>query len=211
MDQSEVRERNIRKVIKTAQDLFVEYGVNKTPISRIAQECGLSEMSIYRYFQNRDNLVFAVWRDSLNTFYNTLMPLYNERSKNLTTGYERFFCCIDCEIEIYTQYPRWIIYTREMFSAVDTQPHRREPGETGGEVDAYWEFYGREIPLPLQTALEQGLQDGSIRPDINIYEVYQLIFNVYTGHNIYEHFTGSHDPTDIFRLTVKILKEYIKA
>ncbi len=212
MNQGEIKERNMTKVIKTAQNLFLINGVNKTSISRIAKECDLSEMSIYRYFGNKDTLNYFVWKDSLNTFYNELMPAYQKRCETLTTGYEKFLACMEEHLKIYDTNPEWLSYTREMFSSVDTQPHRQTQEEFEfGKVDAFWEFYGKEIPLPIQHALEEGVADGSIRNDINIWEVYQLIFNVYTGQNIYRYFTGTGEDTDIFRFTINLLADFIKA
>lgn len=43
MNQSEERQQNIQRVIKTAQDLFVKNGVVNTSVNRIAQESGLSD------------------------------------------------------------------------------------------------------------------------------------------------------------------------
>ncbi len=212
MDQSNIKEQNIRNVIKVAQRLFLEEGAGKTSINRIAREAGLSATSIYRYFENKDNLIFAVWKDSLIIFYDELLPYYEEKSKDLQTGYERFLCCLQCHIDIYNKFPNWLTYTREMFSTVDTRPHRKEDYTSeAGKVDAYWEFYNKEIPIPILKALKDGVEDGSIRSDINIYEVYQIIFNVYTGQNIYQYFTGSSQPTDIYILTVKMLAQYLKA
>lgn len=212
MDQSNIREKNRHTVIKAAQRLFLEEGTNRTSINRIAGEAGLSATSVYRYFENKDNLIFAVWKDSLITFYNELMPYYEEKAAGLKTGYERFLCCLQCHIDIYNRFPSWLTYTREMFSTVETQPHRRDEYDSeAGKVDAYWEFYNKEIPLPILKALQDGVKDGSIRGDVNVYEVYQLVFNVYTGQNIYQYFTGSSQPTDIYALTVKMLAQYLKA
>lgn len=213
MDQSHIREKNMIRVIKTAQELFLQNGVQNTSINRIAKAAGLSATSLYRYFDNKDNIVFWTWKDSLLTFYDTLMPLYNARCHNAKNGYEKFLICLDCHVEIYQKEPTWLEYTREMFTSVSTQPHRKEHNEARKEstkVDAFWEFYGREIPLPILKALQEGVEDGSIRQDVNIYELYQLVFNVYTGCNIYQYFSSDTDPLSIFTLTKSMLKDYIK-
>ncbi|MFR6424705.1 MAG: helix-turn-helix domain-containing protein [Oscillospiraceae bacterium] len=44
-------------------------GIAATPISRIAEAAGLTPTSLYRYFRNKDALVFAAWRDALATFF----------------------------------------------------------------------------------------------------------------------------------------------
>ena len=68
MKRSEEREYNIRRVIHTAQMLFIADGISATPISRIAEAAGLTPTSLYRYFRNKDALVFAAWRDALATW-----------------------------------------------------------------------------------------------------------------------------------------------
>ena len=52
MKRSEEREQNIRRVIHTAQTLFIADGIAATPISRIAEAAGLTPTSLYRYFRN---------------------------------------------------------------------------------------------------------------------------------------------------------------
>lgn len=42
MKRSEEREQNIRRVIHTAQTLFIADGIAATPISRIAEAAGLT-------------------------------------------------------------------------------------------------------------------------------------------------------------------------
>lgn len=49
MKRSEEREYNIRRVIHTAQMLFIADGISATPISRIAEAAGLTPTSLYRY------------------------------------------------------------------------------------------------------------------------------------------------------------------
>ena len=57
------------RVVKIAQDLFIDEGVAATSVNRIAKEAGLTPMSVYRYFGTKDGLVIAAWRDALAQFY----------------------------------------------------------------------------------------------------------------------------------------------
>ena len=90
MKRSEEREQNIRRVIHTAQTLFIADGIAATPISRIAEAAGLTPTLLYRYFRNKDALVFAAWRDALATFFTDFMEQYKRESAACTTGYEKF-------------------------------------------------------------------------------------------------------------------------
>ena len=131
MKRSEEREQNIRRVIHTAQTLFIADGIAATPISRIAEAAGLTPTSLYRYFRSDVNNVF-------------------------------------------------------------------------------WKYYDKEIPVPALKALREGVADGSIRPDVNIYAVYQCLLNAYTGTTIYENLSFGVSPVDVVQFTGELLVSYIK-
>ena len=188
MKRSEEREQNIRRVIHTAQTLFIADGIAATPISRIAEAAGLTPTSLYRYFRNKDALVFAAWRDALATFFTDFMEQYKRESAACTTGYEKFVVCMHIYFRIYDDQPERYDYTREMF----------------------WKYYDKEIPVPALKALREGVADGSIRPDVNIYAVYQCLLNAYTGTTIYENVSFGVSPVDVVQFTGELLVSYIK-
>ena len=205
MKQSEEREYNISRVIKVAQNLFISDGIYATSINRIAQEADLSPMSIYRYFKNKDTLVYTVWQDALATFFQQYMDRYEAASQSCWTGYEKYVVAMNIYFEIYKEFPRWYSYTQEMFSYAPSE----EAG--GSEIrTVFWQYYDREIPVPALKALKEGVEDGSIRPDINIYTVYQCILNAYTGTSIYENVSFGVSPVDIIKFTGDLIAKYIK-
>lgn len=204
MKRSEEREQNIRRVIHTAQTLFIADGIAATPISRIAEAAGLTPTSLYRYFRNKDALVFAAWRDALATFFTDFMEQYKRESAACTTGYEKFVVCMHIYFRIYDDQPEWYDYTREMFSAYSEK-------NTGSDVNnVFWKYYDKEIPVPALKALREGVADGSIRPDVNIYAVYQCLLNAYTGTTIYENLSFGVSPVDVVQFTGELLVSYIK-
>lgn len=207
MNQSEIREQNIQRVLETAQNLFLENGVADTSINSIAEHCGLSPMSIYRYFKTKDFLAARVWQMSMIMFYEQYyMPAYRQEASKLTNGYEKFLACTRVYIQYYTEHPEWFAYTREMFqiasrvNEIDEKEHK----------DENWKGFFQEIPIPLLKALSEGKEDGSVRSDVNIYEVYQVFTNVYTGTTIYDSFTEGVTTLDIMRYTAQLLAENIR-
>ena len=192
MKRSEEREQNIRRVIHTAQTLFIADGIAATPISRIAEAAGLTPTSLYRYFRNKA------------TFFTDLMEQYKRESAACTTGYEKFVVCMHIYFRIYDDQPEWYDYTREMFSAYSEK-------NTGSDVNnVFWKYYDKEIPVPALKALREGAADGSIRPDVNIYAVYQCLLNAYTGTTIYENVSFGVSPVDVVQFTGELLVSYIK-
>ena len=205
MSQSEEREKNISRVIETALELFLSDGIAETSINRIAKACGLAPMSIYRYFGSRDALVVQVWSFALKRFYEQYMEQYKALSLSGCSGYEKFAASMNVYFNTYSEFPQWYSYTREMFS------YRFAEQSEGGEMyNVFWKYYDKEIPIPALKALKQGIADGSIRKDVNIYAVYQVLLNAYTGTAIYENLSFGVAPVDIVRFTGDLIANYIK-
>lgn len=201
MAQSEERQKNIQKVIETAQGLFLKDGVQNVSVNRVAKESGLSAMSLYRYFGTRENLVLSVWKTSLDEFYTRFMRTYRPRKDRCHNGFEQFHQCMRTYVEAYSNHPEWYEYTREMFT-----------GFAGRQVNdkEFWDKFYSWIPNPALEAMREGQNDGSVRKDINIYEAYQLIHNAYTGTNITMHFTEEVRPMDMIQFTTELLENYIR-
>lgn len=204
MKRSEERAYNIRKVIKTAQSLFISDGIAATPITRIAEAADLTPTSLYRYFQNKDALVFAAWQDALVTFYGAFLDRYVRITPKPQNGYEKFVACMDIYFSFYHEMPEWYDYTREMFSSYS------EKNQDNEVKNVFWKYYDKEIPIPVLKALREGVADGSIRSDVNIYAVYQCLLNAYTGTTIYENVSFGVSPVEIVRFTGELIANYIK-
>ncbi len=206
MSKQQIRDENRQRVIETAQALFIDEGVAVTSINRIAKEAGLTPMSVYRYFGTKDGLVIAAWRDALAKFYERFMQRYRLRTRGLRTGFEKYVACMDEYTETYTEMPKWYAYTREMLSYA-----MEENTETELNIsDVFWQFADKEIPIPALIALREGVDDGSIRADINIHMIYQILINAYTGTNIYDGTEFATDPVETLRTSSEIIANYIK-
>ena len=59
MPHEELREKNIRLVIENALDSFLENGIEKTKVADVARRSGLTERSVFRYFETKADLVLA--------------------------------------------------------------------------------------------------------------------------------------------------------
>ncbi len=49
------------EIIETAVDLFTEQGFDATTMKQIARKVGIGDATIYKYFSNKDKLVFAYY------------------------------------------------------------------------------------------------------------------------------------------------------
>lgn len=187
--------------------MFLKNGIANTSVNAIAKEAGLTPMSLYRYFGTKDELINRTWQDALVEFYDIFMKRYGEKSEELSTGFEKYITCMEVYFELYLEFPEWYRYTREMFSSASD----RSISEINDMNKVFWDYCEKEIPIPALRALQEGQADGSIRPDINILEVYQVMLNAYTAPSIYQDGAEGIRPVDIVNFTSRLIEKYIKS
>ena len=56
-------------ILREATRLFAEKGYDATPIAEIARAAGVSEGAIFRHFQNKEDLLFHLFRDIREDFF----------------------------------------------------------------------------------------------------------------------------------------------
>src|SRR5690625_6343800 len=56
------REQKKNDIIKAALSLFQKYGVQKVTIDEIAKKAHVSQVTIYNYFESKDNLIYHVFK-----------------------------------------------------------------------------------------------------------------------------------------------------
>ena len=88
MPHEERREKNIRLVTEKALDSFLENGIEKTTIADIAQISGLTERSVFRYFESKADLVLAASLLYWNRVLERIDRMSHENSDGSTTGRE---------------------------------------------------------------------------------------------------------------------------
>ncbi|MFC2068395.1 TetR/AcrR family transcriptional regulator [Chloroflexota bacterium] len=66
------REQKKERIRGAALDLFSAYGFKKTSISDIAEKAGVSKVTIYKYFGDKDSLV----RDIIKSLFTAVMERY---------------------------------------------------------------------------------------------------------------------------------------
>ncbi len=61
------------QLVKTATELFAEFGYHATGIDKILQQAGVSKKTLYHHFRSKDELILAVLRDYDSLFRNDFM------------------------------------------------------------------------------------------------------------------------------------------
>lgn len=56
------REQKKRNILEAALALFMEYGIQRVSITEIAKKANVSQVTIYTYFESKENLVRLVFK-----------------------------------------------------------------------------------------------------------------------------------------------------
>ncbi|MFA9381537.1 MAG: TetR/AcrR family transcriptional regulator [Acetanaerobacterium sp.] len=89
-------EKQYMFILSVAEQLFVEQGIEKVKLSDIANACGIMRSTFYRYFENKDEILWHIMRRNTIAFSQKLKERF--QATNGTT-FERFktLCDILCE------------------------------------------------------------------------------------------------------------------
>lgn len=88
------REETFKKILETAYVMFSEKGFDKTSLSMIATEVGISKPAIYYYFKSKDELIEYLFDEICkeielgNTFDYSDITKINFKQKLLEIGYQ---------------------------------------------------------------------------------------------------------------------------
>ncbi len=161
------RENQTEKILDVAEDLFIERGIGPVNMGDIADAARLTRATIYKYFANKEQIALEIFKEVLRGWHErNVRDVYSFPG----TGYQRLERFLFSFFAYYYQYPR----EAQFFS----------------EFMALW---GRELPLDVTTkivydildedkvfvmaCIHQGIQDGTLRRDIDPSLVVDSIFN----------------------------------
>ena len=83
------REQKKRDILNAALALFMEYGLQKVSITEIAKKANVSQVTIYNYFESKDNLVRLVFKFYVDQIWDEQKHLlvndlpFNEKIKKI--------------------------------------------------------------------------------------------------------------------------------
>ena len=161
MPHEEQREKNIRLVTEVALDCFLANGIEKTKVADIALRSGLTERSVFRYFETKADLVLAASLLYWNRILERIDRMSHAASGGGTTGLQDAENVLICYSQLYHLDPNGMrftldaeltLHTAGRLHEIKNQPP--EPFETSGG--------------PMAKAIRKGLADGSISPEVDV-------------------------------------------
>lgn len=174
MSLQEVREQNKQKVIENALKFFLNNGIENTKISDIAEASGLTERSVFRYFDTKADLVLAAAVHFFNYEVDILHPFWDEIDKNNTSGHEKVYEVLLAYAMLFFDQKLSLIFVQEaeIYLYRSNMLNKIRPKL----VESYKSKNG-----PLSLAICKGIEDGSIKESHDLELFYFNAFDSMLG------------------------------
>jgi AcrR family transcriptional regulator len=79
----------LTKILTAAEELFIKKGIQAVSFTEIASCCGITRSTLYRYFENKDEILWEIHHRKIGGYSSRLMEYYEQTNK---TTYSRFQC-----------------------------------------------------------------------------------------------------------------------
>ena len=70
------REQKKKDILEAALALFMKYGVQKVSVAEIAKEANVSQVTIYNYYESKDNLIQLVYQHYVDQIWEEMERLF---------------------------------------------------------------------------------------------------------------------------------------
>lgn len=164
-----IRENNVHTVTVAALDLFFQKGIENSTIEDIAAHANISKMSIFRYFENKTDIVKAA---TIELFKNTNYKFKESKfsdDNGMLTGMQLAKKQLDIFTHVVDNHPQFLNYLCELI--------------------LYFSRHNLDLDFPQDKklealwiiALERGMSDHSIGYIKDYKNFYSTLHNLFAG------------------------------
>ena len=154
-------------ILKTATELFMTRGIGDVTIKDIADEAGIGEATVYRYFGTKSNIVVACALALGKQIYKEYFDLSKGKS-----GFEKLEIFYNSYLQVFKKSPSHFYFIKEFDAYMCTR----------GEVSLLeYEKDLDQFKADFMEAYKLGLKDGSVKEEKQI-----EVFYFSTTHSLLE-------------------------
>jgi AcrR family transcriptional regulator len=140
----------IERIIQGGEELFLTAGIKSVTMDDIAKHLGMSKKTIYQFFKDKNELVMGLVKKKLQEDEDQMCALIS-KSGNVI---EEMINMMKCSEEIFSRINPIVIH--------DLQKYHPEAWQQ------FQDFKAGVIVRTLEELLTKGIQQGYIRPDIDV-------------------------------------------
>jgi AcrR family transcriptional regulator len=138
------------RIISGGEELFLKAGIKSVTMDDIAKHLGMSKKTIYQFFKDKNELVFALVRKKLQDDEDQMCAIIS-KSGNVI---EEMINMMKCSEEIFSRINPIVIH--------DLQKYHPEAWKQ------FQNFKADVLVHTLEELLTKGIKQGYIRPDIDV-------------------------------------------
>jgi Transcriptional regulator len=146
-------------ILSVAERLFIDNGIEKVSLTDIANECGIVRSTFYRYFTNKDEIIWSIIHNNAVLVFQKIHSSLKQEKK---TTFERFETILNILYEDYLQNPK-----KYVFIDMTYDDYQNVTSEKNNAV--YNRFFNEEEFRSGDTVnlLVENFHDGSVKPDLD--------------------------------------------
>ncbi len=139
-----------KRILKGAIELFLQAGIKSVTMDDIAKYLGMSKKTIYLYFADKNELVVALMKMRMKEDAD-YMESITDKGKNVVL---QMFNMMKCSEEMFARMNPILMH--------DLQKYYPDAWKE------FQKFKSEVIIITLEGLLKQGIEEGYIRPDIDV-------------------------------------------
>lgn len=168
----EERQKTHKRILESAEALFLRNGITQTSMNDIVTESGLSKGALYNHFESKEALLLAIHERQVEKTLGQLVASFPEDA----TPIEKLRMLGDLVFASSAHFPREFLAMNIEFFVVAS----RTPSLAPGLVRRYRGVHGF-----IKRIIEEGVESGAFRDDVTPELVSAILFATADGLNLH--------------------------
>jgi AcrR family transcriptional regulator len=164
------RERQRRRILEAAEKLFDEHGLDRVTMADITSASGVRTSTIYQYFSNKDEIVWAILSEVLEEG----TARAKKSIESATTGLSKITGLLTFIADELSNKPAKVRFMAQF----DAMYARDWPAERLLTLEAQINPQGFRY---FRDLIREGISDGSLRPDLDPDLTMHAVINAVIG------------------------------
>lgn len=165
------RERQRHRILRAAEKLFDELGIDRVSIAEIVAETGIRQSTLYEYFANKDEIVWAILEELMVTASKDVQAIMEQLSGNALAKITALFRWMEEELVHHPERVRFMAQFDALYA-------RDWPAE---RLITLEENINPRWLRSLGDLIREGIADGSLRSDLDPDLTMHSILNTVVG------------------------------
>lgn len=205
MTEQEKEERK-QHIIDVSEKIFFKKSFHDTSMAEIAEKAGVAKGTLYLYFPSKKQLYYAVVFRGMHRIETIIM----KNVKQCRTGYEKVVSMGRSYVEFFFRFPDYynliVNYESHEVTSLKPEPH-------------IWEVYqySEELYKHLVRWIQEGLNDGSIRQDLEPQKLGMVLWAQTTGliqqvqlrKKLFKKWSQTVEPKDILHYYLEVTQKML--